>query len=58
MKELYSGNIQLLMVHFSFHMNLNGMGLKPLLPEVMGGFTAGLGISSKHLRHCKELVSS
>lgn len=50
MKELYSGKYPIaygsLFIPYEL---LNGMGLKPLLPEVMGGFTAGLGISNQTL---------
>ncbi|MCE5329665.1 2-hydroxyacyl-CoA dehydratase family protein [bacterium] len=29
---------------------INGLGLKPFLPEVIGGFTAGLGVSGKTIK--------
>ena len=33
---------------------INGLGLKPFMPEVMGGFTAGLGVTDKTLKAASD----
>ncbi|MCL4385041.1 MAG: 2-hydroxyacyl-CoA dehydratase family protein [Actinobacteria bacterium] len=51
MNEVYSGKYPVAYGSLFLPYELiNGLNLKPFLPEVMGGFTAGLGVTDKTLK--------
>jgi len=51
LNEVYSGNYPVAYGSLFLPYELiNGLGLKPFLPEIMGGFTAGLGVSGRTIK--------
>jgi benzoyl-CoA reductase/2-hydroxyglutaryl-CoA dehydratase subunit BcrC/BadD/HgdB len=60
MNEVYSGKYPIAYGSLFLPYELiNGLSLKPFLPEVLAGFTAGLGVTSKTLKAAsKEWYSS
>lgn len=55
LNEVYNGNYPVAYGSLFLPYELiNGLGLKPFLPEIMGGFTAGLGISEKTIKSAAD----